>query len=182
MLTNADIDLEFEPVRLGKKIELGYIPFSELAIPWNACPDAATLRQKNSDIRQRLFCNNKRIDAGSAKASRILKNADFNDLKNSIAQFGLLKPFEVAELQEQLDEKTVEKEVDCKHQFGCLRSLPKRAHIPEECLGCHRIIECKYSIVEKAKGGPATPTASETIPNIMISDANLEEEKANESK
>ena len=83
---------------------------------------------------------------------------------------------------ERLDEKTVEKEVDCKHQFGYLRSLPRRAPIPEECLGCHRIIECKYSIVGKAKSGPAAPTASETIFSNMISDASLEEENAKESR
>jgi hypothetical protein len=36
-------------------------------------------------------------------ASRIFKNSDFGALKRSIAQFGLLKPFEVAEMQEHLD-------------------------------------------------------------------------------
>lgn len=80
---------------------------------------------------------------------------------------------------ERLDEKTIEKEVECKHQLGYLRSLPRRAHIPEECLGCHRIIECKYSIVKKAKSGPAAPAASETISNLEISDTTLEE-NANE--
>jgi len=103
LLINTDIYLEFEPVRLGKKIELRYIPFSELAIPWNVCLDAAMSRQENSDIRHPRFCDIKQIDAGSTKASRILKNSDFNALKNSIAQFGLLKPFEVAELQERLE-------------------------------------------------------------------------------
>jgi hypothetical protein len=100
---NTDTDLEFKPVRLGKKIELRYIPFSELAIPWNVCPDATTSRQEHSVIRKSRFGDNKRIDAGSAKSSKILKKADLKGLKNSIAQFGLLKPLEVAELQERLE-------------------------------------------------------------------------------
>jgi hypothetical protein len=84
---------------------------------------------------------------------------------------------------EQLGEKTVEKKVDCKHQLGYLRTLPRRAHIPEECLGCHRIIECKYSIVKKEKIGSTVPTASKTIPDMMTSDAILEkEENANGSR
>lgn len=103
LLINTDINLKFEPVTLGKKIELRYIPFSELAIPWNVCLDTATSKQDNNDAKQSRFRAKKKIDTGHAKVSRILKNADFNALKRSIAQFGLLKPFEVAELQERLD-------------------------------------------------------------------------------
>ena len=80
MVINTDVDFEFESVKIGKKIELKYIPFSELAIPWNVCLDAA--KQNNN---------------GNAKALRTLKKADLNALKSSIAQYGLLKPFEVAE-------------------------------------------------------------------------------------
>jgi len=83
---------------------------------------------------------------------------------------------------ERFNEKTVEKEVDCKHHLGYLRTLPRRAHIPEECLGCHQIIECKYSIVKKAKSAPSEPTASETLPNMLFSDASLEEETAKENR
>jgi len=31
---------------------------------------------------------------------------------------------------------------DCLHQFGYLRTLPKNAPIPDECLGCQRVVEC----------------------------------------
>lgn len=34
----------------------------------------------------------------------------------------------------------------CKHQFGYLLSLPKNASIPDECLSCERIVECKHSL------------------------------------
>jgi hypothetical protein len=84
LLINTDIDLE--SVKFGKKIELKYIPFSELAIPWNVCLESV-----------------KQNDNGNAKASRTLKKADLTALKSSIAQYGLLKPFEVAEMPERLD-------------------------------------------------------------------------------
>ncbi len=103
MLLNANINLKFEPVRLGKKIDLRYIPFSQLAIPWNVCLDATTFRQNNHDIKQSRFNSKKKVDGGHEKAARILKNSDFTALKRSIAQFGLLEPFEVAEMQERLD-------------------------------------------------------------------------------
>jgi len=36
---------------------------------------------------------------------------------------------------------------ECKHQFGYLRTLPRNASIPDECLSCDRIVECKHSLV-----------------------------------
>jgi hypothetical protein len=35
---------------------------------------------------------------------------------------------------------------ECKHQFGYLRTLPKKASVPNECLCCDRIIKCKHSL------------------------------------
>ena len=37
---------------------------------------------------------------------------------------------------------------ECKHQFGYLRTLPRNVPIPDECLGCDKIIECKHSLVK----------------------------------
>jgi hypothetical protein len=31
---------------------------------------------------------------------------------------------------------------ECSHYFGYLRTLPKNASLPDECLGCSKIIEC----------------------------------------
>ena len=107
--------------------------------------------------------------------------------KNLVEKLTLpAKTFEVASNEEtepsesiidRLDEKPVEKEIDCKHQLGYLRTLKRGAHIPEECLGCHRIIECKYSNAKKTKS-----QQSFTIPtnsNISIlSETVLEEENA----
>ena len=86
LLTNDDADSEFESVRLGKKIELKYIPFSELSISWNMC-----------------FDTNMRAKIGNKEALRNIKTSEIKALKNSISRFGLLKPFEVAELHERLN-------------------------------------------------------------------------------
>jgi len=103
VLTETDVDLDLEPIKLGKKIELKYIPFSELAIPWNVCPDTTASRQANYGAKRSRFSTIGQISTGSAKASRTMKKAEFNALKRSIAQFGLLRPFEVAEMHERLD-------------------------------------------------------------------------------
>jgi len=85
-------------------MELQYIPFSELVIPWEICIDS-NQKLKHDD------CNGKQLEAqtcgaitpDSSKTIKTMKQADLEALKGSIGQFGLLKPFDVAELPEQLD-------------------------------------------------------------------------------
>jgi hypothetical protein len=88
-----------EPIKLGKKMELKYIPFSELAIPWEVFTNPYITRDnKHSQVlasgakTQRNF-----------KPLKTMKRNDLDAVKYSIARFGLLKPFEVAELPEELD-------------------------------------------------------------------------------
>ena len=76
----------------------------------------------------------------------------------------------------QFDEKPPEKDFDCKHRLGYLRSLPRGTLIPEECEGCHRIIDCKFSLVKETKSRSATPPVSTIIPNTTLSDESIEEE------
>jgi hypothetical protein len=101
--TGSSVNLEFEPIRLGKNIELRYIPFSELAVPWNVCLDNPTSKQENDELRHARDSSFAQIQTNGAKASRKIRKEDIDALKRSIAQFGLLKPFEVAEMQERLD-------------------------------------------------------------------------------
>ena len=103
MLTDNDRTPEVEPVKLGKNIELKYIPFSELAIPWNVCLDTIASRQEGRSIRQSPFSTFGQANPKSPKGSKTWKNGELEALKRSIAQYGLLKPFEVAEMQERLD-------------------------------------------------------------------------------
>lgn len=94
---------EIKPIKLGKKIELKYIPFSELAIPWNICLDTSTSSKQNEDTKRSHLYNLLERDAKNSKAKKILKSNELEHLKHSIAKYGLLKPFEVAEMYERLD-------------------------------------------------------------------------------
>jgi len=46
---------------------------------------------------------------------------------------------------------------ECKHQFGYLRTLPRDASIPDECLSCNRIVECKHSLVNTLESRALSP-------------------------
>lgn len=46
---------------------------------------------------------------------------------------------------------------ECKHQFGYLRTLPRNASIPDECLSCDRIVECKHSLVNTLESRALSP-------------------------
>jgi ParB/Sulfiredoxin domain len=94
---------EIEMIKLGKNIDLKYIPFSELAIPWNVCLDTAASLQQNQNIRNSGLFSFKQTNKKDSKASRVLRSADVEELRLSIAKYGLLKPFEVAEMHERLD-------------------------------------------------------------------------------
>jgi hypothetical protein len=101
-MIQANKSNEIKPIKLGKKIELKYIPFSELAIPWNVCLDTSTSSQQNQDNRSHLY-NLMERDSKNSKAKKILRSSELEHLKHSIAKYGLLKPFEVAEMYERLD-------------------------------------------------------------------------------
>lgn len=88
-----------KPVKLGKKMELKYIPFSELVIPWEVCTDSDVTRDdKHSGVSA-----TRAKTRGIFQPLKTMKRNDLDALKYSIAQFGLLKPLEVAELLEELD-------------------------------------------------------------------------------
>jgi len=80
---------------------------------------------------------------------------------------------------EQFDEKKVGNEAGCKHDLGYLRTLQRNAHIPEECLGCHQIIECKYSLVKKTESASELSAISNTIHSKTFSDVILQKENPN---
>jgi len=97
-----DTSFGLNPLRLGKKIELRYIPFSELVITWEVCIDSNVEPKHDSgDVKQLKAFPFETL--GSSRALKILKQENLEALKSSIVKFGLLKPFEVAELPEKLD-------------------------------------------------------------------------------
>jgi hypothetical protein len=81
---------------------------------------------------------------------------------------------------ERLDEKAIDEEVTCKHELGYLRTLTKLAHIPEECLGCHRVIECKYSISNATT--TETEPDSDTVATFVLSDDDLKKKNEHRSE
>jgi hypothetical protein len=88
---------------LGKTIELKYIPFAELAIPWNICVEAVNPGREGCTAKESSTRSNGKMTAKGSKVPKTIKPGDLDALKYSIGQFGLLKPFEVAELPERLD-------------------------------------------------------------------------------
>jgi len=96
------VSRDMESVKLGKSIELRYIRFSELAIPWNVNIDSVQRKHSEGGAKQ-LRVSTYGQATGRSRGSRTLKRADLDALMHSIAQFGLLKPFEVAELPERVD-------------------------------------------------------------------------------
>lgn len=71
---------------------------------------------------------------------------EYSDVNNvaSIAPYGGVA------VDEGKIEKGLKKETtpECIHRLGYLQTLPKDASIPDECLGCDQVIECKHSLVK----------------------------------
>jgi len=86
-------------------MELRYIPFSELIIPWDVCVDSnPELEQRDgAGILQRGALVYGTMAPDSLKTLKDAKLDNLDALRTSVGQFGLLRPFEVAELPEQLD-------------------------------------------------------------------------------
>ena len=102
MIIQTSKNTEIKPIKLGKKIELRNIPYSELAIPWNICIDTTTSGKQNQHTRSSIPYNFIESNSKNAKASKIFKSSELKHLKYSIPKYGLLKPFEVAEMYEKL--------------------------------------------------------------------------------
>lgn len=95
--------LDLKPVKLGKNVELRYIPFSELAVPWNISVESVGPAHDNHRSQQVGATTFTGTKTKNSKASVVLKREDLELLVHSIAQYGLLKPFEVAEAPQRLD-------------------------------------------------------------------------------
>ena len=52
---------------------------------------------------------------------------------------------------ERIVKKTSKKRESCKYHFGYLRTMPRDVSLPEDCLACNRVIECKHSAVKKVE-------------------------------
>ena len=76
-------------------------------------------------------------------------------------------------VEESYEKKPVD-EVNCKHELGYLKNLPKNTPIPKECLSCRKIIECKHSYLARK---PTEPSAyPEPITDFVSRNAESKEE------
>ncbi len=59
-------------------------------------------------------------------------------------------------IHERIVEESLKTEAvqECKYRFGYLRALPKDASIPDECLSCDKIIDCKHSKPKTVESPP----------------------------
>jgi hypothetical protein len=75
----------------------------------------------------------------------ILKANDADKMQAPDAQAPEPAPISI---QDRLMRESSRKETEsrCRNQFGYLRTLSREASIPDECLSCDRIIECKHSL------------------------------------
>jgi hypothetical protein len=96
--------MELKPTQLGKKMKLQYIPFSELIIPWDVCVDSTLDPEQVEavDLGRAGALILGAMTPDSLKTLKSLKQANLEALKTSIGQFGLLRPFEVAKLPQDL--------------------------------------------------------------------------------
>lgn len=80
---------------------------------------------------------------------------------------------EVAEPSlERMSNKTPANNVECKHKFGYLQTLPRGTPIPDDCLNCHQIIECKHPYLGKTTSKQEVPS-SEIVSDVMVSETGL---------
>ncbi len=82
-------------------MELRYIPFSELVIPWDTSINSKSEKNRNNTKKNGNITYITEIP-DSFKEIKTLKQSELNALKTSIGGFGLLKPFAVAKLPEDL--------------------------------------------------------------------------------
>jgi len=83
-------------------------------------------------------------------------------------------------IPEKLDEKKSAKNVDCKFNFGYLQTLSKSTPIPDECLSCDRIIECKHTYLRKPRQQSTDVSSTENPLDMQLLDSDLEEETTTE--
>jgi hypothetical protein len=94
--------MNLKQVKLGKNLELTHIPFSELIIPYAKYADSTMQRNNSHHYNQQNVSNDDVTSTEKLRASKNLKRDDLDILKRSIGRFGLLKPFQIAEIPESL--------------------------------------------------------------------------------
>ena len=69
--------------------------------------------------------------------------------ETSSTQYGKMEAFAPAQSGEKKTKTSknlgIETPSECNHQLGYLRTFPPNSSLPEECLSCNKVMECKQS-------------------------------------
>jgi hypothetical protein len=94
-----------------------------------------------------IYCYSIKVKQNLTKEYSILGKEESIEIEVPIEEvLEAEAPLQERKIQESRKAETAP---ECKHQFGYLRTLPRNAPIPKECLSCDKIIECKHSLVNK---------------------------------
>lgn len=74
---------------------------------------------------------------------------------------------------DRLEERKTAKDHSCKHDLGYLKTLPKSSPIPDECLSCTKIIECKHSYLKRPESKHRN--SSEFAGDVVASEVEYQE-------
>lgn len=138
--------LGLDCVKLGKKVALRYVSFSELIVPWEVSVDP--------NVRLRPFVTELPRNNRDAKGAKLV---GLEDMVNSIARFGLLRPLDVAEVPEKRVDFFYGKGkyviIDGQRRYLALRELLK---LPSEAdeqkqISSLRTDGCRDLIVQRAE-------------------------------
>ena len=94
--------MNLKQVKLGKNLELKHIPFSELIIPNAKYLDSTVQRSNTPHYIQQNVSIDDATSTEKLRAPITLKREDIDILKHSIGRFGLITPFQIAEIPESL--------------------------------------------------------------------------------
>jgi hypothetical protein len=95
-----------------------------------------------------IYSYSRKVKGSLTKRFSIQEGKDRKNIKTE-TQEGLI--IEVPRERKVPESPKVEAASVCKRQFGYLRMLPIGAVVPNECLNCSRLMECRYSLPEVAQ-------------------------------
>lgn len=95
-----------------------------------------------------IYSYSRKVKGSLTNRFSVQEGKDRNNIKTG-TQEGLT--IEVPRQRKVPESSKVEAASVCKRQFGYLRMLPIGAVVPNECLNCSRLMECRYSSPEVAQ-------------------------------
>jgi hypothetical protein len=101
-----------------------------------------------------IYSYSRKVKGSLTKRFSIQEGKDLKNIKTK-TQEGLT--IEVPQERKVPESTKVEAVSVCKRQFGYLRMLPIGAVVPNECLNCSRLMECRYSLPEVAQAQKEKP-------------------------